>query len=435
MGRLLAAGAALALFLATDDSLPAQTFAQAPAPQGITPKRLIFLPNALQDANGNKPNFTAPTMPRPPLRDMWLVSEHGFAKTGPNRYLLVSMENNYNFLVGPGAGFVEAFNFVQWTGDFINHPGLPQTEKGYWRGDVFQHRYVWAPFVFEDGGTYYLFYPAPYPDPTGPISCFLATSTTGNPDPADWHQYDPDPDEPGIQPLFGPHGARGYRDFSIVKVNTPFGVRYYNYYISDVYDASIDRYVSETWLRATDNLLNWPVGGELTTPVFRRVNSDTTLDGRYHVDYENPFVVQYDADNFYLFISRHGIFPADMATNPDWKVIPMSTEVYWSPDGLKFEVANQMPNLETVDHLAINSAEIFTSDGRWFATDATYSNDFNDIPFDSCPGAGVEFTCYSPGLTRVVQQFQEPDHSLHLVEFKFEHAIPAEEFPNAWMCF
>lgn len=390
-----------------------------PFPVGITDPAPIYYPN--QNANvgtGLKPNWSTTESSKTPVYGMWSNAEHGIVQTGADRWLVVAMEGNLIYRGNPNPKFIEALTFLEYNNSFPASPTLPLTESGYWRGNTINsHPYVWAPYIHLSGGTYYLFYPAL--SAAGHLSCFLATSTTGNGTPGSWVQYDAVPGTPAvIDPLFQGTDIGGYRDFQIVEVSTPQGLRYYNYYIATPHDNALNVEVAEVRLRISDSLTNWPDSGEQATPAFRKVNVGSTATGLLFVDYENPYVVQ-TADGFYLFISRHGQLPPDFLTNPDYTPIPLSTEVYWSPDGLVFDSSDQLPNIKSLSGFEINSAEILHWNGRWFITDSAASNNPLHYPFDCCPLGTATPTEYSSFFIRQVSSYREAQFVLGLVEFEF----------------
>ncbi len=394
-----------------------------PAPVGITNQEPIYYPNASADTlTGLKPGWSVVGSVVDPEYGMWQNAEHGIVQVGTDHVLLLAMETNRNY-----RGFFEAINFVEMPSDVTTNPTTPNFEGGYWRGDTIDaHPHIWAPDCIEHEGTYYLFFPAPAPgaDPATELSCYLATSTTGAAGPSAWVEFDPNPGTAVIEPLFTPPAglATGYRDFNIAKVDTSEGLRFYNYYSADPFDSGLGEFVSEVRMRVSDSLTSWPDSGEVSGPVFRKVNVGETFPSRYFVDYENPNVEVTD-DGFYLFVSRHGQVPADVETNVDWEPIPLSTEVYYSADGLLFDPMNRLPNLKSGDGFEVNSTEILNVNDRWFATNSLVSNQLSNFPFDCCPAEAP--TDHSEITERLVNSYSAAEDTILMFEFEFQAPVAA----------
>ncbi|MEO8376045.1 MAG: hypothetical protein ABI579_00105 [Candidatus Sumerlaeota bacterium] len=384
--------------------------AAVPVPHVIEEKRKIY--DANQNANpstGAKADWFTSLSSRTPVYHQWQVAEHGFTNLGGNQWLLVVMETNRVYHQSPGAQFVDAFNFVTWPAGFPDTIGTFQ-EDGYWRGNTLSsHDFVWAPFMFKEGGTIYMYYTAPH---NGGLACFLATSSTGAGTPGAWVDFDANTSTPEIDPLFE---GLGFRDFHVVKE----GSEYRCYFIANPVDSGLGVQISEMRLRTSTSPTSFPDANEVATPSFRRINSDTRMD-RLVVDYERPKVEKGDDGTYYLFICRHGGFPADMSTNPAWIPIPNATEVYFSSDnGLTFPAANQLPNLKTPLGKEIQSGEILHVGSKWYTTATLNSNDISTWPNDSCPDGFGNLTCHSPELTRVINTFEDDTDSIHIAEMQF----------------
>lgn len=384
-------------------------------------KRPIYYPNNFADPiTGQKYGWFTSLSTKQPKYGMWLNQEHSIIRTGTNKWLLVAMETNRNYLSLPNPAFVDAYKFLEYDDSILDVPSTPTFQMGYWRGNTLSsHEYVWAPYVFEENGIYYLFYNARNPA-TGMSACYLATSTTGSANPADWIQYDPNLSTPGvIEPLFNGVQNTYIKDIHVIKVQTNEGPKYYCYYIANVIYNEIALGISEVRLRISDNLLNWPDSTELPDPAFRKLNFGETIVWRLNVDYENPGVYQYDDGSFYLFVSRHGVIPADFDTNPNWVPIPVTVEVFWSADGKYFDPNNELPSLRTPDGFNLNAAEIIKDGGKWYATHAAGTNDPQYFEYDWPPG-DPNPNEHSPLLLKLLQYNPEPYNAFYMVDMTWE---------------
>lgn len=416
--RRLAAAGAMVVAVASVQAQPTLW------PRGITARQVVYNAETNADSSGMKPGWVASSA-RPPKKGWWHTIEHGIGKTGPDRYILFSQETNRAYSQFPGATFEEAINFVELNPGFPAVAGTPVREAGYWRGNsATAQKYTWAPMMYSEGGTFYLFYTAPWQVAPGDErrSCFLATSTSGDANTAAWVQYDPNPGTPAIEPLFIGPADGGFRDFHVIKVQTSQGPKYYMYYIAMYTDSGLGVPVSDVRLRISDSVTSWPDAGELPTPVFRKVNLGITRLDRLQVDYENPSVVQHDDGSFYLFIGRHGIFPADTGTNPNWRPIPIGCEVYWSADGKDFSV--QGPDLHDVTGRITDSPEIFREGSRWYATHAGLVNRLETYPFDCC---FPDYDHHSPEFAKMVDSFEDAEANVQVFEFDFLPPTAADQ--------
>jgi hypothetical protein len=396
-------------------------------PTGTNEPQAFYYPNAFADpVTGEKTGWSVAGSSVEPVYGMWQNQEHAILRAGTNRWLVVAMETNRKYFMPPSVAFVEAYKFLEYDDGILDGATTPTFQAGYWRGNTMEsHNYVWAPYVIEDGGTYYLFYTASDPDTPNWLACYLATSTTGSADPADWTQYDPNPGTTTIEPLFQGTDS-SIKDFHVIRVETSEGPRFYCYYIAnptvpDPENPTESVTIADVRLRISADLLDWTAAEELL--VFRRINVGVTNPASYATDYENPEIIQYDDGSFYLFVSRHGQVPADYQTNPDWEPIPLATEVYWSADGLEFRVEHQLPNLTSATGRELNAAEIVRDGDRWFATHAQPSNNPDNYELDEPWDNPVQ---HSDLLLKLVTSFAEPEFSLQILEFDWARITAAQ---------
>lgn len=392
----------------TQASLPGQI----PWPEGVSARQQFHVPDALADPQtGSKPGWTNPPgVDLQPRKRWWEANEVDVYQRDNGQWVMIAMEKNRVY------GYAEALNFVTLNSDFPTTPTTPQAENGYWRGG---HPYVWAPMTIRHEGLYLMYYTALWEEAPGDMrrSCFLATSQTGAPSPEAWTRYDPDPNTPAIEPLITGISGSGFRDFHVTIAPGPNGPLYYNYYIANPFSEEHGVEISEVRLRISDDPYHFPDITELPDPVFRKVNVGGTIFYRYFVDYESPSVIRYDDNNWFLLVSRHGVYPADLQTNPDFEIIRHATEVYWSSDGKNF--SRQGPELLDSEGRYVNSAAIFQHEGEWWATHSAFSNDITTYPMNCCPNDDGELTDWTISEHRYAATHEDPLSNVQVLKLGF----------------
>lgn len=395
-------------------------------PVGVSEQWSTYYPNNSADLiTGAKAGWSTSLSAVQPVYGMWQNQEHGFIRLKGDRWIFLMMEGNRKYFQSPYAVYADACLFLEFDNLIFEGEVTPSVESEYWRGVTMDsHPFVWAPCGLEHEGVYYNYYTSRDPD-TNMLACYLATSTTGEPNPAAWVEYDPDPSTANVvEPLFVGADGMGVKDFHVIKVETEEGTKFYNYFIANPFDVELDIGIAEVRLRISDSPTVFPDSSELSDPVFKKINLEDTRLDRIAVDYENPEIVQYDDGSFYLFIARHGQIPADEPTNPDWEPIPLATEVYWSWDGKSFSNYSQLDNLRSSDGKELNAAVIIRNGDRWFASYSSPSNNLNyyeldDPPFPETP------TGHSEIMQRLVESFESSENSLRMIEFVFEEILAA----------
>lgn len=210
-------------------------------------------------------------------------------------------------------------NFAHATAPSLHGPWTKQpfaltVDPGY--GET----HLWAPYVLESGGLWYMFYAAGGPDHTQ-AEISLATS----PDLWHWTRYTGDP-------LF----RDGYdaRDPFVLRV----GREWVMYYCATSTPAGGNHVVA---YRTSTDLLHWSD---------RKIAFTDPSTGTSGGGTESPYVVRHDG-RYYLFIGPRGGY--------------VGTDVFASTDPFHFDIASK------AGHIASHALEVVRdTDGSWWVTSA-----------------------------------------------------------------